>query len=152
VTSLEDLFPKLAQGAHSITSPRSRRYNCIAWAAGDTSQWWWPGPDPTSEYWPAALAREQTLDAFQAAFASLDYVACHTEELEPGIEKVALFVGVNGEPTHAARQLPTGRWTSKLGTLEDLEHALRDLEGTEYGTVVLFMRRPAAHAREVINE
>ena len=46
------------------------------------------------------------------------------------------------EPKHAARQLPSGRWTSKLGFLEDIEHALHDLEGTEYGAVVLVMKRP----------
>jgi len=42
---------------------------------------------------------------------------------------------------HAARQLPEGRWTSKLGELEDIEHALHDLTGTVYGSVVLVMKR-----------
>ncbi len=63
------------------------------------------------------------------------------EELEPGFEKIALFADERGIPRHAARQLLTGRWTNKLGELEDIEHGLRDLEGAEYGTVVLVMRR-----------
>lgn len=68
---------------------------------------------------------------------------CAGEELETGFEKVALFADADGFATHAARQLNNGRWTSKLGELEDIEHALRDLEGVEYGTVVLVMKRPA---------
>jgi hypothetical protein len=52
-----------------------------------------------------------------------------------------LFANAQGVPKHAARQLLTGRWTSKLGKMEDIEHGLRDLEGTVYGTVVLIMKR-----------
>jgi hypothetical protein len=57
---------------------------------------------------------------------------------------IALFADKNDFPLHAARQLPSGRWTSKLGELEDIEHGLRDLEGDAYGTVVLIMKRPIA--------
>lgn len=142
VNLLERLFPGLAGGGYSITSPRSNRYNCIAWVAGDTARWWWPGPDATEEFWPASVAREETLAAFRDAFASLGYVVCQGEYVEPDFEKVAIFAGPANEPTHAARQLGSGRWSSKLGKLEDVEHALRDLEGGEYGTVVLVMKRP----------
>ena len=67
---------------------------------------------------------------------------CPGEELEAGFEKIALFVDNRDTPRHAARQLPNGRWTSKLGELEDIEHGLHDLEGAEYGSVVAVMRRP----------
>jgi hypothetical protein len=50
---------------------------------------------------------------------------------------------LNGfSPLYAARQLPNGRWTSKLGEWEDIEHALHDLTGMVYGSVVLVMKRP----------
>jgi len=62
-----------------------------------------------------------------------------------------LFPGLRGSryritsppsvPLHVARQLPSGRWSSKLGALQDIEHDLHDLEGTEYGSVVLVMKR-----------
>jgi hypothetical protein len=39
-----------------------------------------------------------------------------------GREKVALYA-VDAVPTHAARQLPNGWWTSKLGPNVDIEHA-----------------------------
>jgi len=45
-------------------------------------------------------------------------------------------------PTHAARQLGPSNWTSKLGELEDVEHAtLQSLESF-YGKVALVLRRP----------
>ena len=89
-------------------------------------------------------ACEQTRDAFAAAFASLGYTVCQGEGLEAGYEKIALFADADGRPTHAARQLASGRWTSKLGKLEDVEHGLRDLEGAIYGEAVLIMKRPAS--------
>ena len=48
-----------------------------------------------------------------------------------------------------ARQLESGRWTSKLGSDCDIEHELEALEGFDdspdayrYGRVVGFMSRP----------
>ncbi len=38
--------------------------------------------------------------------------------------------------------LADGRWTSKLGPMEDIEHALHDLAGMVYGSVALVMKRP----------
>ncbi|MCG8587287.1 MAG: hypothetical protein MI757_21490 [Pirellulales bacterium] len=47
--------------------------------------------------------------------------------------------------THAARQLPDGRWTSKLGKAEDIEHdSANDVAGGLYGEVVEFMKRPVS--------
>jgi hypothetical protein len=44
---------------------------------------------------------------------------------------------------HAARQLPTGRWTSKLGKAVDIEHDTPEgVTGPVYGAVVKFLRRP----------
>jgi hypothetical protein len=71
----------------------------------------------------------------------LGYVLCEHDELEPGFEKVAFFA-LAGKPKHAARQLPTSRWLSKLGPMQDIEHALHDLTGVAYGSVVLVMKRP----------
>jgi hypothetical protein len=103
------------------TSPPTTAYNCIAWAASDDERWWWP--DPLFQfYWPPTVSREETLEAFLAAYGTLGYSRCDGDELEPGFIKVAIYIGANGKPTHAARQLPTGRWTSKLGRLEDVDH------------------------------
>jgi len=141
VNSLEELFPRLLPGAYQITSPAHDRYNCIAWAAGDTSIWWWPINVP-NVYWPSGVPKEESLDAFLLAFASLGYEACEGEQLEQGFEKIALFADAEGVPSHAARQLLNGRWASKLGAMEDIEHPLHDLEGELYGTVVRIVKRP----------
>jgi hypothetical protein len=64
--------------------------------------------------------------------------------LEPGFEKVALYGG-GLLYTHAARQLPTGKWTSKLGKAEDIEHETPDdVAGGIYAEWVQVMKRPVS--------
>jgi len=131
-------------------SPATTEYNCIAWAAGEIARWWWP--DGMNEYyWPAGAPREETLAAFIAAYSSLGYAPCANADLEEGHEKVALYVGPAGGPTHAARQLASGLWTSKLGCMEDVEHdstgeisALGANPIYHYGEVGAILRRRAA--------
>jgi hypothetical protein len=147
VSNLEDVFPRLRGAEYRIDSPQDPDYNCIAHVVRDKGGCWWPdlgGQDS----WPEGVPREEAPAAFLAAFATLGYVMCAGEELEPGFEKVALFANEHGVPTHAARQLESGRWTSKLGGLEDIEHALHDLEGVAYGSVELLMKRPWAREGE----
>jgi hypothetical protein len=146
MVSFTALFPKLHPGSFQITSPPDPIYNCIAWAAEDPNEWWWPLANPSEGHWPGGVPRERTLNAFRAAFATLGYTETLGEELEVGFQKIALFADASGIPTHAARQLMNGRWTSKLGQAEDIEHDLHDLEGDIYGMVVVIMKRPTARA------
>jgi hypothetical protein len=143
VERIERVFPGLRGTSYQVTSPQDDADNCIAWAAGDTANWWWPdeATGPESAHWPSGAARVESLEAFRQAFATLGYVVCADDRLEASYEKIALFA-LTGEPKHAARQLPSGRWTSKLGPMEDVEHALHDLTGMAYGSVVLVMKRP----------
>ncbi len=76
------------------------------------------------------------------AFAHVGYERSRSVDLDPGTSKVALFVDQSGEPTHAARQLQSGYWTSKLGQAEDIEHELLALESDVYGTVAVVLARP----------
>ncbi len=140
MVDIESLFPRLCGSLYQVTSPPSSIYNCIAWAAGDMNRWWWPD-FLKQRHWPAGVPREETCAAFQEAFATLGFVVCSKEVAEPGFEKIAIFADAAG-PQHASRQLQNGRWTSKLGELEDMEHELHDLEGAEYGKVSVVMRRP----------
>ena len=74
---------------------------------------------------------------------SLGYEEGDDFGLEVGVEKVAIFVDENFLPTHAARQLQDGTWTSKLGEGEDIMHVqLEHVSGRIYGIPVLVMRRP----------
>jgi hypothetical protein len=138
---LEQLFPKLRGAQYRITSPADGEYNCVAWAVDVTHAWWWPVGIHPDIYWPADVLREETLAAFQSLFSKFGYALCAGAELEKGFEKVALFGDTQGVPTHVARQLPSGRWTSKLGHAEDIEHDLDALESDLYGAVVFPMKR-----------
>ncbi len=137
---VEAKFPGLADG-YEQTSPEDPAYNCIAHAAGDHDAWWEPDRKPYV-YWPSRIPRNYSLTALEAAFGTLGYARCTSEDLEDGVEKVALFANEEREYTHVARQLEDGAWTSKIGRNEDIRHGLRQLEGAEYGTVVAFMARP----------
>jgi hypothetical protein len=139
---LPDLFPRLRGRPYQVTSPRDPNYNCVAFAAGDTQAWWWPD-EAGEDTWPDGVIRAETIEAFRDAFRSLGYRECESDQHEEGFERIALFA-LDGRPKHAARQLPNGRWTSKLGCLEDIEHGLEDLMGALYGSVSLVMKRPIA--------
>jgi hypothetical protein len=78
------------------------------------------------------------------ASRSLGYEPCVSPDLEMGVEKVALYV-TNGQPSHAARQLADGGWTSKCGGLEDIRHTLEGLVGDRYGQVAMFLSCPRAN-------
>lgn len=134
-------FPRLAAPAQfEITSKRTQTYNCIAWAAGEDKRKWWPDKMKV-HYWPKGILREPSLPAFMSAFAAMGYKECEDEHFEAGFEKIAIFTKAS-KPTHAARQLANGKWTSKLGDEEDIEHELRGVEGLAYGEVRKIMKRP----------
>jgi hypothetical protein len=81
------------------------------------------------------------IEALQEAFRTLEFELCADGSLEPGFEKVALYSN-QVFYTHAARQLPSGKWTSKLGAAEDIEHdAPENVAEGVYGQVVQFMKR-----------
>ncbi|HEY1192453.1 MAG TPA: hypothetical protein VGE74_32820 [Gemmata sp.] len=137
---LEAAFPGLVGTDYRVTSPTDDGYNCIAWAASEADRWWWPDPLGTS-FWPDGVPRAETPEAFAAAYATAGFVPAADGSLQPDVEKVAVYMR-GGRPTHAARQLVSGRWTSKLGRAEDIEHDLSALEGDVYGTVGFFLQRP----------
>ena len=137
-------FPNLGQDC-KITSPETSSYNCIVWAAGVSDKFWWPDSEYIA-FWPQQIHRRVTLESFIAAFETLRYARCESEEYEDGFEKIAILVDpFTIKPTHAARQLTTGRWTSKLGQSFDIEHDLREVCGQIYGTVGAVMKRTFAH-------
>lgn len=135
-------FPLLDDHNHRVTSRRTDAYNCIAWAACDSERFWWPGPG-TPSYWPAGVEAVASVDAFRAAFETLGYAECESPELEDEVQKIAIYVSLDGVPTHAARQLVDGGWTSKLGRFVDIRHATPGaICGPAYGEVRMYMARP----------
>src|ERR1044071_4947969 len=96
---LERLFPALKEAGFDVKSPQDSRYNCVAWAAGDATRWWWPAESPFA-YWPAGVDREESLTSFIQAFAALGYEPAGSGDHEPEFEKVAIFASREGVPTH----------------------------------------------------
>ncbi len=136
--------PHLSVAQYQITSPETSDYNCIAWGAEENNCWW----DPTDpdQYWPDGVPRELTLEAFIQAYRTIGYIPCQSPQFEHGFQKVAIYSRDDdqfdgGEPTHVARQLPNGRWTSKMGELEDIEHELDGLRGFYYGDVTQILKK-----------
>ncbi len=133
------IFPGLQ---YEITSPHDDKYNCIAWAAEEDHRFWWPDSQNTA-HWPEEIERKNTLGNFISAFNLLGYYCCDTLEYEEGYEKIAIFISNdNNKPTHAARQINSKLWASKLGASVDIEHTIESLIGGYYGNVGVVMKRP----------
>lgn len=141
MSPLEVALPGLTGTGYTVTSPAALDYNCVGWAAGEDDRWWWPDAAGVS-YWPAGVPREETIPAFVAAYGTIGFAPTTNPDLEPNLTKVALFAR-SGIPTHAARQLPNGNWTSKLGPSEDIEHTLAGLIGVIYGDVAIILAKPS---------
>lgn len=135
-------FPHLAHAGFEIVGQPSERYNCIAYAAGDTSQWW--EPDGLN-YWPAWATRNESIASLMEVFAGQGYEVCDAgggaAGEQAGYEKVALYEW-NGKMQHAALQMPDGRWRSKMGRGPVIEHHSPDaLSDGIYGRATIIMRR-----------
>ncbi len=127
---------------YRVTSPPSEEYNCFAWAYGDTSLWFDPRVD-LGYHWPLDSKLGLTIEAVLELFRTIGYEECTDGSLESGFEKVAIYI-VDDGPAHVARQLHNGRWSSKLGRLEDIEHATtEELNCPDYGAATAFMKRPS---------
>lgn len=131
-----------------ITSSKTPIYNCIAWAADEIHQWWeygaktllgaptfWPPGYPPGDTWP---------EVANLFIAFLRYAPTSSRRPRAAYDRVAIYGLDDKTFTHIARQLKSGRWSSKLGEFHDLEHTLTDLEGTGstgYGLVRTILER-----------
>lgn len=141
--NLENKFPSLASNGYHLTSPEDPLYNCIAWIFGETEVWWEPFPGC---YWPIkySFVKAAKMETILALFEHFGFEGCKGCDPEEGYERVAIY-GKDGEWTHAAKQISDGKWTSKLGPNQDIEHDTLDcLVGDEYGRVVKILRRRLA--------
>ena len=136
-------FPKLQNDPlFRLTSPADYDYNCIAWAMGINDKWCWPWTTYGNPvFWPSESTEDLSSEAFVKLFETMGYEICQNEDVEENYMKVALFVDDTNSVSHAARQLPDGSWTSKLGPYQDIRHSLHALEGDIYGNVAVIMQK-----------
>jgi hypothetical protein len=104
--------------------------------------------EPGMNQWPADIPEphgEEDLEAFITLFERWGFVRCEDASLESGYLKIAIYE-TEGSFWHVAKQLPSGRWSSKLGRSFDVRHdKLEELyESPLLGrsTPNVFMRRP----------
>jgi hypothetical protein len=141
--AVEAQIPRLENSEYRITSPRDARYNCFAWAAGDAARVWSPSMFGSGIHWPPGIPALPSMNGVIAAYRAVGFEVCSSPGVDEGFEKIAIFVDETGEPRHAARQLPSGAWTSKLGPHVDIEHQDVDaVGGIMYGEPRVYMRRP----------
>jgi hypothetical protein len=146
---LEEDCPGLVDSAYEITSPRDPQYNCVAFAVGDTSHFWYD-VEVSGYYWPPGAPSADTLDGWVKVFATHGYVKCDHDGLESEFEKVAIYA-TSEAPEHVARQKASGVWTSKMGKGHDIEHAsLEVVEGATMGKVVMIMKRRCKDGKRVL--
>ena len=139
---LEHEYPGLRKDSEwAITSNQTTRYNCFAWAAHDELNNW----EPEGDYWPEGCLRELTIPAFIEAYGSLGFSSVTTRRSPKRVERIAIFT-VNGVPQHAARQLSSGLWTSKLGHGFDISHKLKSICCDDYGEVAVILERDRVRA------
>jgi hypothetical protein len=138
---LDAVIKGLAGWDYEVASDPDYAYNCIAYAADDDAmdRWWWPTGAPDT-YWPEGAPAEETVEAFVTAYGLLGYGVCDDGSFEEGYEKIVLYVGEAGTPTHAAKQIDDMYWKSKLGSWHDVKHPLHALE-EHYGSAKVFLRR-----------
>ena len=137
---LIEWFPNLSSENFEFVGACTDRYNCIAYAAGDTTKWWWPNG---IDYWPPWATRDNRMESLKEAFAGLGYEQCDDSNVEEGYQKVALY-GFQGRFEHAAVQMSNGRWCSKMGQGPIIEHSSPEsLSGGPYGDAAAYMRRVA---------
>ncbi|MGB8536500.1 MAG: hypothetical protein WCD57_08810 [Acidobacteriaceae bacterium] len=145
---LERRCPSLKQSSYKITSPNDPRYNCVAYAVGDLTQFWYD-LNVKGYYWPPGAGSADTIQGWIRVFEIHGYRETEDRTLEPEYEKVAIYASADG-PEHVARQKASGMWTSKAGKGIDLEHTLEALEGAFYGKVERVMKRKCKDGRRVL--
>jgi hypothetical protein len=142
---LQTKFPKLVSGSYQRKSLSTPRYNCVGFANKDERHWWEAGRYGGRFYWPPHVKQSNTVDVIAQIFISDGYTLTDNQEIEPGWEKIAIYVSLEDmEFSHVARS--DGEvWKSKLGKGQDIDHhSLSVLEGDngdEYGIVDRILKR-----------
>ena len=130
---------------YQITSGATDLYSCLAHAIHRYDRVIWPDEDETCA-WPEQLERKETLAVFREFFRLCGYRDCVDGRLQLGTEKIVLYKDQIGLVVHVARQLKNGHWSSKLGSLADIEHISdRTIESAAYGDVAHYMWRPRSN-------
>jgi hypothetical protein len=130
---------------------------------GDKERHWWPPgtlatarsnllkPLGPPDAWPVDLPPDNSLPNVQALLRRLGFVDCTDDKaIDPRTTVVvAIFLYDDRTPAHFAEQLANGKWLSKLGGGNDIEHrTTQSVEGGANGTLAHKMCRPRTSAAD----
>lgn len=147
VEDIKQLFPLLnSDGQFKLTSPEDSRYNCISWAMQRSDRWTAvPSGLPYLDgviWWPPGAKEGVDISCLVDAFRYEGFELCNDYSFEEEWLKVALYYDPSTNRwTHAARQLRSGVWASKLGRSYDIHHGTPyTIESDVYGKVFCIMK------------
>src|SRR5438477_345112 len=110
---LQKFFPKLTPNNHETCSKATPRYNCMAFVHGDERHWWEPGRPGGRYYWPPNAKQTDSLEAWSELFTAAGYEPTTSRDVEPGFEKIAIYVDLRDMlPSHVAKS-DGHTWKSK---------------------------------------
>jgi hypothetical protein len=153
---LEEDFPGLIDSEYEVKSETDPQYNCVSFAVGDLTHFWYDDKHANGYYWPPGTPSADTMDGWLKVFSDHGYRETNDVSFEQEFEKVAIYSRTElprkiERPQHVARQKASGRWVSKMGPGKDIEHStLAPLEGKLYGRVVKIMKRKCKDGRRVL--
>jgi hypothetical protein len=121
-------FPNLGK-EWEILAPATPKYNCISHTIGVYHRW----------EWPHKPGKDATVADFDQLYGKYGYRRISTLDysFDPRVQKIVLYgvqKGGTWAPTHGARMLADGTWTSKLGKGPLIRHKTPDsVNGEGYG-------------------
>jgi hypothetical protein len=101
--------------------------------------------------WPVDLPPDESFANVHTLLSRLGFVDCDDDRaIDPRITiVVAIFLDDGSKPAHFAQQQANGKWLSKLGDGNDIEHrTTQSVEGGANGTLAHKMCRPRTSAAD----
>jgi hypothetical protein len=132
--AINNNFPNLTN-EFTYSSLKNGDYNCIAWIEKNEEDW--------IQFYDEFGRLIKNPERYIHHFSQLGYAPTNNGNLETGKQKIAIYIASSSNRfKHVARQLEDGRWTSKLGEWEDIEHnTAENLLGGSYGDILKFMEK-----------
>jgi hypothetical protein len=140
---IAEKWPNLLLGTNfCYSSYKKRGYNCVAYALGVENKDW-----DMLVFAKMFGLNKNDLDHSANGYAIIfrekfGFEICQESEKEEGFKKIALYENNEGDFKHLSLQLENGKWTSKMGVYEDINHRdLNSISGDFYGHPVMFMKK-----------
>lgn len=150
-------YPQIRSHGYKVSSDttehKSQKYNCVAFAAGGDTKFWWEGSTFNSKpvkkpgrFWPDGIDTDDSIETYVKVFESVGY-SVYKGKIEDCVkfelfcEKIIIYGYPEQAFSHVSYQLYFG-WIAKLGDWEDVKHkTFNALEGEYYGNVMVVMKR-----------